>query len=101
MEYIYDQHGTVISRSRNLAGIRRYVSNHLIDEIRLVRTNQNEGKLSIRFDDGATFETTFASYSVLIDWVRRWRNVYGAALTVQGDPAGAVSYDNRFLRLGI
>lgn len=92
--------GKVIGRSRNLAGIRRYVGNHLIVRLavdRITVCNYWEGRLHITFDNGATFETRFADYGVLLGFVRRWRNVYGAPLVVNGRVAGRVEYRNRAL----
>lgn len=91
----------VINRSRNLAGIRRYVSSHLISELHIapkmdgqINVNHNRGWLYIVFDNGATFQTDFASYEVLKGFVSRWRNVYGASLWMDGHEAGKVSAHN-------
>lgn len=94
MDLIRDRDGNVIQRSRNLAGIRRYVGKHIIKTLDVSTVGYDEGKLSILFDDGASFEANFASYDVLTDFVRRWRNVRGATLTVNGQPAGDVSSNN-------
>lgn len=95
-ERILDKNGNVIQTSRNLAGIRKYVSSHLIKwlDICPIGENGSEGQLSILFDDGASFQTNFASYSVLKNFVRNWRNVYGAVLTIGGIGCGRVAYDN-------
>jgi hypothetical protein len=49
MNVIRDRDGRVIQQSRNLAGIRRYVSNHLKKLIAVDRIRNNEGQLSILF----------------------------------------------------
>ena len=90
MQVIRDRDGNVIGRSRNLRGIRRYVADHIITTLAIDELPQGEGKLCILFDNGASFETNFASYTVLRDFVRRWRNVYGAPLVINGFPAGEV-----------
>jgi hypothetical protein len=97
MMFIRDRDGNVISQSRNLAGIRRYVSGHTPAVIKVLDISEigiGEGKLSILFENECSFETNFASYSVLKGFVSRWRNVYGAPLTVNGQPAGKVSTHN-------
>jgi hypothetical protein len=97
MLVVRDRDGNVISKSRNLAGIRRYVGGHtppLIKVLDVSEIGDGEGKLSILFENGCSFETNFASYSVLQGFVRRWRNVHGAPLTVNGQPAGVVSNRN-------
>ena len=43
-------------------------------------------KLSILFENGCSFETNFASYTVLNGFVRRWRNVHGAATSSTDSP---------------
>lgn len=109
-EVIRDAQGKVIRRSHNLAGIRRYVGQHVISRLGISQLPANtaetysihggraDGKLAIQFNNGATFETCFADFSVLRDFVRRWRSVYGSPLQVNGKDAGKVSFDNPFLR---
>lgn len=105
MEVILDRNGNVIQRSQNLAGIRRYVGKRGGPAIKILsigaigkyaetRPDIAEGKLCILFVDGSSFETNFASYTVLKDFVRRWRNVYGAPLVVEGADCGTVRYHN-------
>ena len=97
MMCIRDRDGHVISKSRNLAGIRRYVGGHtppLIKVLDVSEIGDKEGKLCILFENGSSFETNFASYSVLKGFVNRWRNVHGAPLTVNGQHAGVVSAHN-------
>jgi hypothetical protein len=108
-EEIKDSQGNVIRRSNNLAGIRRYVSRNGITlltiaqlpadtkEVYSVHGGRAEGKLTIEFDNGATYETCFADFSVLRDFVRKWRNAYGALLQVNGKDAGKVDSKNTAL----
>lgn len=91
---IRDRDGNVIQRSRNLAGIRRYVGGRyapLIKTLAVDRIGQWEGQLSILFDDGTSFQAPFASFEVLCDFVRRWKNVHGAPLMVVGERKGVVT----------
>lgn len=97
METIYDRHGEPLHTSKNLAGIRRYVSNNIVSVIELIPLGKSGALLSMHFDDGAFYTTQFASYSVLLDFVRKWRNVYGAALIVDGLQAGKVESKNPYL----
>lgn len=95
---IRDAEGHIIQRSRNLAGIRRYVSAHSIKALALDRLSDSAahpaGKLCILFSDGSSFETNFASFQVLQNFVRNWRNVYGAPLLIDTVASGKVSYQN-------
>lgn len=78
--------GIVVSRSRNLAGLRRYARRHPIDAVYLSTdlTTSCDGKgwLYVLFQNGAECQTSFASYRVLAGWVRRWRSAYGAELWI-------------------
>ncbi len=102
MQVIRDRDGNVIQRSRNLAGIRRYVRGGLTSTpfnlIKLLAIETlgttGQGSLLILFEDGTTFQTDFACCDVLREFVRRWRNVYGAPLLVHGRESGTVSRDN-------
>ena len=81
MQVIRDRDGNVIIKSRNLAGIRRYVGGNtplLIKVLDVSEIGDKEGKLCVVFENGCSFETNFASFFVLKGFVRRWRNVHGA-----------------------
>ena len=99
-EVIRDAHGTVIQRSRNLQGIHRYAKGRMVRMVDVSRIGevikgiQWEGKLSILFHDGSSFETNFGSFSVLCQHVSQWRNLYGAPLSINGSTAGKVDYYN-------
>jgi hypothetical protein len=98
-EVIRDCNGYPIHRSRNLAGIRRYVGGRHAPAIKKlsigrIGTNGMEGKMLILFDDGSSFETNFVSYRVLLRFVQRWRNVHGAPFLVNGIDCGAVHSGN-------
>lgn len=100
MMYVYKD-GEVVQHSRNLRGIRRYVATHIIKELHIapkndgqLSCNNSRGWLYIVFDNGATFQTDFASYGVLKNFVRQWRNVYGAPLWMAGHLVGVVSKTN-------
>jgi hypothetical protein len=96
---IRDKDGNVVQRSRNLAGIRRYVGGHTPPLIKVLAIDRIgvknlEGKLMILFENGNSYETNFGDFGVLAGFVARWRNVYGAPLRVNGEDCGKVSYDN-------
>ena len=100
-EKIRDRDGNVIRQSRNLAGIRRYVGGlhpPIIKTMDISQVGDNEGKLSILFEQGQSYETNFPCFVSLALFVRGWRNVYGAPLTVNGEPSGKVNSDHVLLR---
>lgn len=96
MPEIKDSDGKVIQRSKNLAGIRQYVRHYLrpIKTLDVSRIADDEGKLSILFENGCSYETNFGSFEVLCGFVSRWRNVHGAPLTINGNSVGKVSSVN-------
>jgi hypothetical protein len=90
--------GHAIQRSSNLRGIRQYVGQNLVDHVEIKQRDTHLGMLYIVFDNGATFETLFASFTVLKTTVANWRNLYGAPLKINGTERGRVSYSNAALR---
>lgn len=76
--------GSTVNRSRNLAGIRRYVSRNIVNRIVLTKRTTlgaySIGALSIYFDNGAQYHAGFASYEVLERFVSNWRNVRGVSI---------------------
>jgi hypothetical protein len=69
--------GRVLNRSRNLAGIRKFVGKDPITRIVLARRSGGEGTLKLTLYSGATFEAPFADYTVMRNFVARWRNASG------------------------
>jgi hypothetical protein len=74
--------GRVLNTSRNLAGIRKYVSKDPITHITLVHRG-SEGTLQLKLYSGATYEAPFASFEVMRDFVDRWRNARGVPVEVR------------------
>ncbi len=95
MEIIYDKFHKPISKSQNLRGIRSYVSKNLVKEIRISKAARNfSGTLFVSFEDGAYYKTHFASFEILKNFIKQWRNVYGVQLYVNRRGAGKISYQN-------
>ena len=92
---IRDREGAIISKSRNLRGIREYVGRNLVKVVDATEVGaRGEGQLSILFENGDSFQTNFASYAVLLESLSNWRNMYGAPLTIGGQSRGKVGYYN-------
>lgn len=92
--YIRDKDGNVVQESRNLRGIRRYVGGFrppIIKKLAIDEIDGLSGKLCILFENGNSFETNFMSFAVLAGFVRRWWNVHGSPLLINGQDAGVVS----------
>ncbi len=96
----------IVSRSKNLAGVRRYgPRKHVrIERVHIAaRTwphDTAEASLRVKFADGAYFRCRFGSYTVLQGWVRNWRWAWGARLFVDGIENGQVDLANPVLRPG-
>jgi hypothetical protein len=92
-EVIRDRDGNPIHRSRNLAGIRRYVGGRhapIIRNLLVHAIGTSAGKLMILFEDGSSYETVFNDYGRLLSFVKNWRNVHGSPFLVNGVDAGTV-----------
>ncbi len=94
MHAIRNRDGEVVSQSRNLRGIRAYVGKHIIKTLDVSRVGNDEGLLSILFENGDSYQCPFASFDVLCMVVRSWRNVHGAPILVNGVECGKASKNN-------
>jgi len=88
--------GKIIKASRNLRGIREYVCMQLVKfiDIAYCPAANGVGSLLVHFKNGAIYHTEFADFSILRNWVRDWRSVYGSPLWVNGVRQGVVSKTN-------
>jgi len=88
----------LFGRDQSLRWMRRHVGRRVVTRVEIRRikpgTIWHEGELRICFDRGEAAQTTFCSYEVLKMSIRQWRNLYGAELYIDGQPAGKVSYTN-------
>jgi hypothetical protein len=104
IHYLYDPQGNPVKKSRNLRGIREYISNRLVSNIQIRaipgtdRGGMLQGGIKVEFADGHYWMGRFASISTLKWTLRNWRNVYGAPLYVDGTLVGKVSYRNPALQ---
>jgi hypothetical protein len=98
--YLYDESGRVIASSRNLAGIRRYVSRQPVQSVHIHDLGKGEGGIKVVFLNNWFWLGRFASFGVLTWSLRNWRNLYGATLFVNGQPGGRISYRNAALQEG-
>lgn len=63
--------GKIIRTSRNLRAIVDYASKPA--KVELFKTGIDNGLLKIEFNNGATTTAKFASYHIMVDWVRNRR----------------------------
>lgn len=95
--YLYDEQGRVVRRSRNLRGIREYVSRMPVSHVMIQELDRGEGGVKVMFTNNWYWTGRFACFGVLKWALRNWRNLYGAPLTVNGQPGGQVGYRNSAL----
>lgn len=91
---IFDRHGDLVSTSRNLRGIRQAVGKNRVDYVLLKKRPNHEGSLYIAFLNGNRCLIGFASYDVLKQTIRNWRNLYGVDLYADREYQGKVEYGN-------
>lgn len=100
-QVIRDKSGYVVSRSRNLRGIRQYVSGHTPPIIKMLSVSpigDGEGKLLILFENGNSYEANFASFVVLKQFVRAWKDIHGSPFWYDGKRCGEVTRNNPHLQ---
>jgi hypothetical protein len=98
MEVILDKDGKTIRTSRNLRGIRRHVSENWVKAVHITQTGY-AGALTVAFGNGDDYTTKFASFDVLKNSIRNWRNLYGARLVVNGEDCGLIAKYNVHLKI--
>jgi len=95
---IRDKDGQVISKSKNLSGIRQYSLQHAAKVVSINKLSEfPDGKLCILFHNSSSFEVVFGSFQILKNFVHRWRAIYGAKLLVNGIERGFIDSDNKYL----
>lgn len=87
---IRDKFGLPVSQSHNLRGIRRAASKDSVVKVDICKVYDSEGQLSILFENGNSFQCNFASFAVLAGTVRRWKNLWGSILSINGMECGNV-----------
>ena len=72
----------IVSRSRNLRGMRDYARVSPVVRVECRKCDGRPwrvgGTLRVTYADGATCETEFASYNIMVDFVRKRRSWRGA-----------------------
>lgn len=77
-----------------LSVIRRSCREVQVTQVNVETSAENKTLLFVHFDNGTVYSVVFASCSVLRQVLRRWRNIYGKPLYVNGEYVGAVGYNN-------
>ncbi len=85
---ILDQHNNVVSQSANLRGLRRATGTYSVHSVHL---NEEPTTIKVIFKNGFHCTTNFASFTVLKDTVKNWRNLYGSNLVINGVEFGVIN----------
>jgi len=92
MSYLYsvaiEKNGQIIRHSKNLRGIVDYARISKPLRVELTPINKSNGRLRVIFADGASTSAHFASYHIMIDWVRNRRSWDKKNVFIYGDDIG-------------
>jgi hypothetical protein len=83
--------GACVARSRNLRGILDYARRSPVAHIETSMGYDGSpvrGLVLVKYADGAHCLTDFASYHIMIDWLRGRRSWRGATWTHRGEDMG-------------
>lgn len=79
----------VIRNSKNLRGLLDYARIFPVVRVELTPTNNgHNGNLIVTYVDGSHGQAIFASYHIMVDWVRNRRSWRGAVVVDNGDGLG-------------
>jgi hypothetical protein len=98
VHYLYDESGRAVRKSRNLRGIREYVSQMPVQRVLIQELDKGHGGIRVDFVNHWCWKGRFASFGTLKWALRSWRNLFGAPLIVNGTPSGTVGYRNAALQ---
>lgn len=79
---IINQKNEVIRTSRNLRAMRDYARVSPVQSVRLEKDGACRGLLWISYADGCRSGASFASYHIMVDWIRARRSWRGAVITM-------------------
>lgn len=84
------KNGKVIRKSKNLRGLRDYARISKVLHVKLTPYGYKKlnGHLKVVYADGAASEAHFASYHIMVDWVRNRRSWYNAHIAYNGENLG-------------
>lgn len=80
--------GRVLHRSRNLRGMLDYARVSNVIRVDLAEDGPVRGVLTVEYADGAISSVTFASYHIMIDFVRNRRTWRDAKIVFNGPNVG-------------
>ena len=83
-----EKNGKIIRKSSNLRGILDYARISKPSRIELTPQGKCNGRLRVIYTDGAVTSAHFASYHIMVDWVRNRRSWRGTEVIYYGENMG-------------
>lgn len=83
-----EKNGQIIRTSRNLRGMRDYARVSPVSHIELTPFGICNGRLRVIYRDGAECKANFASFHIMVDFVRNRRSWRGAEIVNYGEDVG-------------
>lgn len=83
-----EKNGQIIKTSRNLRGIVDYARTSKPARIELTPQGKVNGRLRVIFADGASTSAHFASYHIMVDWIRNRRSWDKNSIVFYGENMG-------------
>lgn len=80
--------GELIRKSKNLRGMLEYARISKVSRVELSPAGKLNGRLRVVYANGATSSAHFASYHIMVDWVRNRRSWRGAEFFYYGGEVG-------------
>lgn len=78
----------IIRQSKNLRGLLDYARVSRVTRVELAPFAQVNGSLRVFYEDGSIGRENFASYRIMVDWVRNRRSWRGAEIFYYGGDVG-------------
>ena len=82
------KNGVIIRTSKNLRGMRDYARLSPAARVECTPQGKVNGALRVLYADGAESKAHFASYHIMIDFVRNRRSWRSAEIVIYGDNMG-------------
>ncbi|CAB5144595.1 hypothetical protein UFOVP147_21 [uncultured Caudovirales phage] len=83
-----EKNGQIIRTSRNLRGLRDYARVSPVARVELTPQGVCNGRLRVLYRDGASTSANFASFHIMVDFVRNRRSWRGAEIVNYGEDVG-------------
>lgn len=84
MVIIRDTDGYIVSRSKNLRGIREYLRRHAVERVDIWPHDSGTAQIGVTWANGASVITDFQSFAVCKQWCASRRRFPAAVIHIKG-----------------